>query len=93
MSSRRTSSVPKEDVFPRMLYCDSMCSQTVPGVSLVLPGTPQFNATRRLADGQHVILHQRVRGSVRAVTAIRNTRVFQTEPMIVADVIALDALT
>jgi len=29
MISRRTSSVPKEDiVFPRLLYCDSRCSQT-----------------------------------------------------------------
>jgi len=35
MSSRRTSSVPKEDVvFPRMLYCDSRCSQTLTGLSL-----------------------------------------------------------
>jgi len=28
MISRRTSSVPKEDVFPRLLYCDSRCSQS-----------------------------------------------------------------
>jgi len=28
MISRRTSSVPKEDVFPGLLYCDSRCSQT-----------------------------------------------------------------
>jgi len=30
MISRRTSSIPKEDVFPRLLYSDSMCSQVLP---------------------------------------------------------------
>jgi len=44
------------------------------------------NATRRLDDGQCVILRQRVRGSVRAVRAVRNTRVFLTETRVVADV-------
>jgi len=43
------------------------------------------NATRRLGDGQRVILRQRVRGSVRAVRAVRNTRVFLTETRVVAD--------
>ena len=43
------------------------------------------NATRRRGDGQHVILHQRVRGSIRAVRGIRNTRVFLTETRVVAD--------
>jgi hypothetical protein len=43
------------------------------------------NATRRLGDGKHVILHQRVRGSVRAVRAVRNTRVFLTETRVVVD--------
>ena len=53
MISRRTCSVPKEDVvFPRLLYCDSRCSQTcsrcsqvchrrsqvLPGLSSALPG-------------------------------------------------------
>ena len=33
-----------------------------------------------------MILRQRVRGSVRAVRAVRNTRVFQTETRVVADV-------
>jgi len=28
MISRCTCSVPKEDVFPRLLYCDSRCSQS-----------------------------------------------------------------
>jgi hypothetical protein len=30
MISRRTCSIPKEDVFPWLLYCDSTCSQTSP---------------------------------------------------------------
>jgi hypothetical protein len=85
MSSRRTSSVPKEDVFPRMLYCDSSCSQTLPGLSPALPGALLGNATRHLGDGKRVILRQRVRGSVRAVRAVRNTRVFQTDTRVVAD--------
>jgi hypothetical protein len=46
MISRRTSSIPKGDVvFPRLLYCDSRCSQTYrrhsqvcPWCSQVLPG-------------------------------------------------------
>jgi len=52
MISRRTSRVPKEDVFSRLLYCDSRCSQTCcwrslacrrrsqvhPGLSSALPG-------------------------------------------------------
>jgi len=48
MISRRTSSVPKEDVFPRLLYCDSRCSQTCRRGSQachrrshVLPGAPE----------------------------------------------------
>jgi hypothetical protein len=43
------------------------------------------NATRRLGHGSHLILRQRVRGSARAVRAVRNTRVFQTETRVVAD--------
>jgi hypothetical protein len=86
MNPRRTSSVPKEDVvFPRMLYCDLRCSQTLPGLSPALPGALQCNATRRLGDGKPVILRQRVRGSIRAVRAVRNTRVFQKETGVVAD--------
>jgi hypothetical protein len=86
MSSRRTSNVPKEDVvFPKMLYCDLRCSQTLTGLSPALPGTMQCNATRRLGDGQRVILRQRIRDSVRAVRAVRNTRVFQMETRVVAD--------
>jgi len=33
----RTSSVPKEDVFPRLLYCNSRCSKTCRWHSQVLP--------------------------------------------------------
>jgi len=44
-----------------------------------------WNATRRLGDGSHLILRQRVGGSARAVRAVRNTRVFQTETTVVAD--------
>jgi hypothetical protein len=68
-----------------MLYCDSRCSQTLPGLSPALPGALLCKATRRLGNGQRVILRQRVQGSVRAVRAVRNTRVFQTETRVVAD--------
>jgi len=47
------------------------------------------NATRRLGDGCRQILRQRVQGSARAVRAVRNTWVFQTETRDVADVIQL----
>jgi hypothetical protein len=62
-----------------MIYCDSRCSQTLTGLLPSLPGA-------LLCNGQLVILRQRVRGSVRAVRAVRNTRVFQTETRVVADV-------
>jgi hypothetical protein len=71
--------------FPRMLYCDSRCSQTLTGSSLALPGDLLCNATCRLGDWQRVIMRQRVRGSVSAVRAVRNTQVFQTETRVVAD--------
>ena len=41
--------------------------------------------TRHLGDGKRVIPPQRVRGFIRAVRAVRNTRVFQTETRVVAD--------
>ena len=44
------------------------------------------NATRCLGDGSHLIFRQRVRGSVRAVRAVQNTRVFQTETGVIAEV-------
>jgi len=88
MSSTCTSSVPKEDVvFPRMLYCDWRCSQTLIGLSPALPGALLCNATRRLGDRKLVILCQRVQGSIRAVRVVRNTQVFQTETRVVADVV------
>jgi len=43
------------------------------------------NATCRLCDGSVVILHQRVRGSVRANWAVRKTWVFLTATRFVAD--------
>jgi len=49
------------------------------------------NVTSRLGDGQRVILCQRVRGSVRAVRAVRNTGVFLTETRVVADVPGLSS--
>jgi hypothetical protein len=86
MSSRSTSRVPKEDVvFPRMLYCDARCSQTLPGLSPALPRALLCTATRRQVDRKRVTLRQRVRASVRAVRAVRNSRVFQTETTVVAD--------
>jgi len=89
MSSRRTSSVPKEAVvFPRRLYCDSRCSETLPGLSPTLPGALLCNETRLLGDGKRVILRQRVKGSVQAIRAVRNTRLVQTETRVVADVTA-----
>jgi len=88
MSSRRTSSIPKEDVvFPRMLNCDSRCSQMLPSLSPAIPGALLCNETHCLGDGKRVILRQRVRGSVRAVRAVRNTQVFQMETGVVADVL------
>jgi hypothetical protein len=56
-----------------------------------LPGALLCNATRRLGDRQPAILRQRVRGSVRAVRAVRNTRVFQMETRVVADVAGVQA--
>ena len=43
------------------------------------------NSTSRLGDGSRLILRQRARGYVRAVRAVRNTRVFQLETGVVAD--------
>jgi hypothetical protein len=45
------------------------------------------NETCRLGDVSCLMLHPRVRGSARAVRAIRNTPVFQTETRVVADVL------
>jgi hypothetical protein len=87
MSSRRTSSVPKEDVaFPRMLYSDSRCSQMLPGLSPALPGALLYNVTCHLGERKRLILRYRVQVSVRAVRAVQNTWVFQSETRVVADV-------
>jgi hypothetical protein len=47
------------------------------------------NATHRLGDRQRVTLRQRVRDSVRAIRAVRNTRVFLTETRVVADALSV----
>jgi hypothetical protein len=44
------------------------------------------NVTHCLGDRSRLILPQRVRGSARAIRAVWNTRVFQTETRDVADV-------
>jgi len=58
----------------------------LPGLLPALPGALLCNATCRLRDRKCVFLRQMVRGSVRAVRAIRNTQVFQTETRVFADV-------
>ena len=54
-----------------------------------IPGKKEWkkvcNATHCQGDGKCVILRQRVRGSIRPVRAVRNPRVFQMEPRVVAD--------
>jgi len=85
MISRRTSSIPKEDVFPRLLYSDSACSKVLPGA----PEGHDISPVNSDPSPKRVILRQRVRGSVRAVRAVRNTRVFLTETRVVADAAAL----
>jgi hypothetical protein len=91
MSSRRTSRVPKEDVvFPRMLYCESRSSQMLTGLLPALPGVVLCYATRRLGAGQRTILCQRVRGSVRSLIAIQNSRLFQTDASVFVDVSCCD---
>jgi len=65
MISRHTSNVPKEDVFPTLLYCDSMCSQTChrPSqacrrCSQVLPGAPKVHsAAPRCSQTYHNHFH------------------------------------
>ena len=61
MISRRTCSVSKEDVLPRLLYCDSRCSQsccrhyqTCRRHSQALPGAPNvLSAAPRCAQTYH----------------------------------------
>jgi len=94
MIPRRTGSIPKEDVFPRLLYSDSTCSQVLPGspeghyISSVNSGRGMYAtrvATRHRGDGKRLIFRQTVQGSVRAVRAVWNTRVFLTGTRVVAD--------
>jgi hypothetical protein len=57
----------------------------LPGLLPALPGALLCNVTCHLGAGKHVILCQRVRGSVKAVRAVLNTRVLQTDTTVVAD--------
>ena len=61
MFTRHTSSIAKEDVFPRLLYCDSRYSQTCrqrsqvfPGLSLALPDP--LNDDRNALQGSDTLL-------------------------------------
>jgi hypothetical protein len=47
------------------------------------------NMTRPLGNGLHLIVCQRVRGSMKAVRDVWNTRVFEMETRVVADEIHL----
>ena len=61
MISRRTSSVPNEDVLPKPLYSDSRCSQAcrwrsqvLPGLSSALPGAPKvLSGVPRCSQSYH----------------------------------------
>jgi hypothetical protein len=55
MIIRHTSTVPKEDdVVPRLLYCDSRCSQTCCLHSQVFPGAPTvLSSTPRCSQTSH----------------------------------------
>jgi hypothetical protein len=55
----------------------------LPDFDRFVTGAPWCSAMQR--DAQRVILRQRIRGSVRAVRAVQNTRVCQTETRVVAD--------
>jgi len=57
--------------------------EVLPDAHRFASGAPRCSAMQR--DRQRVILRQRVRGSVRAVRAVRFTRVFQSETRVVAD--------
>jgi len=47
-----------------------------------------WNGTRRLGDRMGVIQSQKVRGSIKAVRAVRNTRVFLTETRVLGDALS-----
>jgi len=59
--------------------------EVLPDMSPALQGDVLCNVTRHLGDGKRVIVHQRLQGSVRAIRAVWNTQVFQTETRVVAD--------
>jgi len=52
MISRPTGSIPKkDDVFPRLVYSDSGCSQACHRHSQVLPGAPEGHCIRQVNTG------------------------------------------
>jgi len=64
----------------RNIQCDESKRQ-----GILAPTREVRNSTRRLGDGSRRSLCQKARGSVRAIWAIPNTRVFLTETRLVAD--------
>jgi len=66
------------------------CKNTRHGIKAA--GREVCNATRCRGDGSHLFLSQRVRGLVRAVKVVRNTRLFLTETRFVADAINSDQI-
>ena len=77
MISRRTSSVPKEEVaFPRQLNCDSRRSQTCCQCSQVLPG--QLSALPDLLPAQADVLRLVVGAHRLVAAAPRCSRVLPT---------------
>jgi len=85
----------QQDCLPRVWYSPEIDSSKF--TLHILPDTPGgfqwlkyillmlCNATCHLANGKYVSLCPRVQGSVRAIRAIRHTRVFLTETRVVAD--------
>jgi len=63
--------------------------EVLPDMLPALPGALLWTATNRLGDGMRLILPQGVWGSVRAIRAVRNTRVLLPETRVVADGISL----
>jgi len=68
----------------RVIYNAERCENNTHGI--IAARRDVWNATRRLHDVSHLILCQKVRGSAGAIKATRNTRLFQKETRVVADV-------
>ena len=74
----------KPDVGAASIICNAMHRKNQMH-GIIAAARDVCNATRRLGDRWHLIPRQRVRGSARAVRAVRNTRVFQKDNRVVAD--------